>query len=386
MFLQRVMRILMFFFVIFDFGVINAEERKHLHAQVASSYIFDSNVFRSNSGISRDLIMEVSPQLGVNIYPKGYVLNTSYNGKFGRYINHPTEDYFDHNLTMKFFSGKETNFSVMSLGKYVRSKDDRGNTGVNILPSDFPNFWTRKTGIFKLKYKKADSKNSIEGGVQQDYLKYNNSAQFINNSNVTLFSVKNSYVLTGKTSAYLSASLNNSTFTYLNDVLLKNNNEIKLVVGTEYKVSGKTENFIEMGLANKNYDNKNSQDYNYIYVDASLLWKRKSYSEIELKFSRNSNDRVDSDSLSYVNNEISVAANHFLTHRWKVVFVFQSTLNQLDNDVSEYFTTISPGMRFVVNRWLALSANVAGTIKRSTVKKNEYNILTFNSSLILQLP
>jgi len=359
-------------------------QEKSYYAQALSTFKYEDNVLRSKFDKRSDSIMEVSPKISFTMYPFGTKFSTAYGGKIGRHVTYLQQDYLHHNLSAEWEARPSSVLNVKLLGSYIRNQETLGDTGIDASVDDSPNVFERPSGEIKILYRNGESRASFEFSVQIGMLRYKKSDLSTNDTDSMTYKFLNGYQWTGKTRVYYSISRTNSR--YVNKEAFESDNTAsRYLVGAEWKSSGKTVSFIETGLATQAFVNEEISSTNDINISSSLVWHMRSYSQISLNLSRNTQSTSNSEFLTYVRNRVDISWQHGFNNRLASVLSFDATLNQTNDNESEFFYTLTPSLNYQLTRWASVASQMSLQSKKSTIENSEYDLFVFTTSINLML-
>ncbi|WP_439134699.1 outer membrane beta-barrel protein [Pseudomaricurvus sp.] len=346
---------------------------------------YDDNIFSQSSDETDSWISVVSPGVKLLSELSSVDLLLDYRHDAGFYANSSSDDYNDNYLkgAVTWELNQSHQFDLMAL--YRDAHEDRGtgySQGDAIALIDEPDTYEDMT--FEGKY--TFGSDSSRGRLVLDVSDY--SRQYTNHEDLTRVRDRDElragaafyWRMAGKTN--LVAEVQGADINYIHDpeeVLGQfdtlDSSTLRYLLGVNWEATGKTEGTVKLGLAEKDFDDDDREDFSGFSWEANVSWKPRTYSVFSLTTS--SKPRETNGSGSYIDSELySLDWTHSWTSRFSTqLFYSQTDSRYEDSPIKRDDQEDSYGLRLDYNlrRWLDLGLSFKTTDKESTLAQYSYD-------------
>lgn len=357
-----------------------------LFPKVALSEIYDDNIYRTDSGTSDDFITALSPSVQLKSNWGRHALNFGASAHIGRYASHSSENYNDYNA---FANGRldiSGDSNLSGSVSYSKLHEERGSPdGANgINPTIY------KVGTANASFLHRFNRVSVTVAGQVQNYSYNNvtlaggavSNQKVRDRNDYEGSVKLAYEFVPEYEAYLKAAYNTRNYISAIDSggINRDSHGYQTDAGIRINLTGKTFGDVFVGYRSQDYKDPSLKTISGLDYGASLTWNATTLTTAKLGVTRTIRESTLSGASGYLDTVYRVSIDHELLRNLLV----GGNVSYADNDyqgINRHDKYVGAGAyaRFLMNRYLYLSAGYDFTNRNSNIANGDY---TDNSFLI----
>lgn len=346
---------------------------------ISGSVSSDDNVYSDASNEQSDVITKISPKISAvsdwNNHSMGVVAALD----VGKYADNSSEDYQDFNF------GANGKLDIQRGIALSGNADYRNTHELRSSPDDANGFEPTEYGIFSLGAKLNHDKGLIDFEIAQTFNSYEydnnrNISGIIDNSirdrNVYSTSVKAAYEVIPNYKAFIRGIYDVYSYDSTGAVN-RDSNGIKIRVGTDINISGKTKGNIYIGWVNREYDNVGFDDVSSVEFGSDLLWNVTGKTSIIADISRDIVETVDVRSSGYIHTRFNLNGEHELQE--KILFRSNIGYEIQDFDDSLLFNRedeiyrVGLGVDYYLQRNLKIGLDYSYTEKDSNQSANDYS-------------
>jgi len=337
-----------------SFNVHAVSNMALVNSTVSTSYGTDDNVYKTEKNAIADEYQLVNMEIKLGLDYSKINLTSGYVGNYSNYKKSLDLNREEHKIhAIANYQGPIWLFTLRSL--YEVSHDEKGDPGTSTQFSPIPVEYKEKKAQFLGKY--GGSRKDLGTNVTYDYI----DKKFQTLANSSLNNIRNVAVIThaqpwtGKTSYLFQLSVSNTEFTNI-PTAQNAYQEYSVSTGAEWDISGKTTGSALIGTSWVSAPGRDALDGLDIRTSIDAIWRRKSYSVIGIKLTRNlvaSSDRIGSMS---VTNGLSMSLNHTFTRRIGASAAATGIVNEYQN-TNSIFLGLSLGMNVNVFKKVRIAVN-----------------------------
>lgn len=322
---------------------------------VASSYTYDSNVFRSSSNAEASQYYQIQPSASASFNISKLIFQGSYGGRFAFYKDYPENNTED----------------LSGTGSVSWKSTGRVKFGVDM---GYSNAALPRESIFTSVSKSDQLENSEQANlsVSSAFPVINNKYDLqllagISDQNFNGADAESKNKYQGQTSAELSYRYSGKTsmvYGYKTNI-----NSLKsefyrsfgftshgLYMGMNWLTSGKTSSHANIGYEFLSFSGPETSSYGGLTIDLSATWERKSYSKVNLSISRSSKDSIFYGTGFVVVNQFILGLSHSLTSRWSAGTGLEFYAYQSHSEYRHIGGSLGLSTRYSM-RWLSVGFN-----------------------------
>ena len=292
--------------------------------------------------------------------------NTSYNAD-SKY------DFDMHNVSAALGYTVSSKSRVALEAEYSNgsSRIGTGNQQGNIINLGLdPDEWHSSGLGGKWHYGGIGAHGSLDLSVGTINRQYDNNRIFTatRNRKVNFFGINYTHKVTSKTS--FLTEFKRSTINY--DSATLDNAETRLLFGADWQATGKTNARALVGYLQKDFDDPIHNDFSGVAVEVGATWSPKSYSHVDLKLARET-DETNGNGSYIVRNSADLGWNHFWRARFSTLLnIGSSTEDYVDSTRKDDLNYYSVSANYKFTDWMMSGLGYRHTNRNSTINDFEY--------------
>ncbi|MDZ4812155.1 MAG: outer membrane beta-barrel protein [Pseudomonadota bacterium] len=346
----------------------------------------DSNVIISSEDEIDSFLLRFSPGVKVEAGSEFNRLSATLQSEFGRYQSSSLDNYTDHSIGLQWSWSPLVRHSLLVDGTWARHHDARGTAGREgelALLALAPDEYDQKSVGARYRFGAPGARGRLE------FEAATNSMEYRNNRELTIFRDRNDRKLAGgfywriapKTSALVTVDQIHADY----DVSTLDSTERHYYVGVELDATARTSGSLLFGHAQKDFDDPARLDYSGTSWRASVNYKLRSYSMLELTTSRDA-DETNGFGDFILRRDVTLAWMHQwssrLTSQIDVGVARDEHRPSLRTDRSTYYGLSG---QYRLAPWLSLGAGYSASNRSTDISQLNYQrkqlLLSLEASL-----
>jgi hypothetical protein len=222
----------------------------------------------------------------------------------------------------------------------------------------------------------------VRVGVDAENWRYQNNEQEFRDRDTSSAFGEIHYNVTGRTSVFLFADYREFEYTNAN-ATNSDSEETTVQLGAEWQATSKTRGRVQIGRADKDFDDPSVPDTDATTYLARVSWNPKSYTSVNLYGSRRFEETSAVFGNSFVSTLWGLAVNHSFARRWTSDIHLNFINDDFDTGRDDDYVDFGLGVDYLFRWWMSVGARY-GYIKRdSNFAPNDYDENVFGLTLQL---
>lgn len=333
----------------------------------------DDNVLRTETNKQSSTVALLKPELQWIGVIRKHLVRVGYQGEYSRYFDASSEDYKDHFLGADVTLDLTPKFNLNAGAAYRIGHENRGAAGVLNIASE-PNRWKEWSTKVEALYGRRIATAQVGVSYEHRDREFTNNAQGVRDFDGNILTLVGYYNLGPKTQLLIEPSF--ADFSYPNSI--QDNKVRKLLAGVTWTATAKTTGKFKIGRYEKDFDSVTLGDASGASLDMEVIWEPKTYSQVVIKASRDTNDSIVGGSASYESSVFSVDWNHDLTDLTQMQLGVSYENDEYDVAREDDFYDAYLGVSYSLTRDFTVGARYDYSRRDSSVPGNDYrdNLLT----------